>query len=55
MHYLQAKPKGPYNMSVLLLHGQSFSSETWNSLGTLKMLAAFGYNSIAVDLPGLSI
>ncbi|XP_015907734.2 putative protein-lysine deacylase ABHD14B [Parasteatoda tepidariorum] len=39
-------------ISVLLLHGQMFSSQTWLNLGTIQMLAAMGYRTIAVDLPG---
>jgi len=39
-------------LNILLLHGQSFKSETWLKLETIHFLAASGYNVIAVDLPG---
>ncbi|XP_078065423.1 protein ABHD14A [Mustelus asterias] len=40
------------SLEILLLHGQSFNSKTWESLGTLKMLAQHGYRAVAMDLPG---
>lgn len=52
IHYLFSKPKIKKNISVLLLHGHSFSSETWNKLQTLQNIAAFGYPAVAIDLPG---
>lgn len=39
-------------LEVLLLHGQAFSSQTWESLGTLNLLAQQGYRAVAMDLPG---
>ncbi|XP_078517291.1 protein ABHD14A-like isoform X2 [Lissotriton helveticus] len=37
---------------ILLLHGQSFTSKTWQDLGTLTLLAEHGHRAVALDLPG---
>ncbi|XP_030062317.1 protein ABHD14A [Microcaecilia unicolor] len=37
---------------ILLLHGQSFTSKTWQDLGTLSLLSEHGYRAVALDLPG---
>lgn len=40
---------------VLFLHGQAFTSRTWEALGTLALLAGEGYRAVAIDLPGRTI
>lgn len=37
---------------IVLLHGRSFDSGTWEELGTLAVLAGRGLRVAAVDLPG---
>lgn len=43
---------GPGGPEVLFLHGQAFTSKTWEALGTLALLAGEGYRAVAIDLPG---
>ncbi|MFQ5575642.1 MAG: alpha/beta fold hydrolase [Anaerolineae bacterium] len=50
IHYLSTGPAG--RPPVLLLHGASFSAQTWRELGTLARLAQAGFWAVAVDLPG---
>lgn len=42
----------PCRLQVVLLHGQAFTSKTWEELGTMALLATHGYQALAMDLPG---
>ena len=42
-------------LQVVLLHGQAFSSKTWEELGTLALLATNGFQALAMDLPGKDV
>jgi pimeloyl-ACP methyl ester carboxylesterase len=55
MFYRKASPPSsvkPSGQTILLLHGRSFKSETWQKLGTMHLMAGIGHLVIAVDLPG---
>ncbi|MGK7919924.1 MAG: alpha/beta fold hydrolase [Trichodesmium sp.] len=50
VHYLEKGQKN--SVSVLLLHGASFTSQTWQEIGTIEVLTKEGYRAVAVDIPG---
>ncbi|MDE5086129.1 MAG: alpha/beta hydrolase [Trichodesmium sp. St16_bin2-tuft] len=50
IHYLETGPKN--SVSVLFLHGASFTAHIWQEIGTLDLLMNLGYRAVAVDLPG---
>lgn len=54
IHYLEMAGKTPNNIfsNILLLHGASFTAQTWYNLGTLSTLAMKGYRAMAIDLLG---
>ncbi|KAM6121039.1 protein ABHD14A [Pterocles gutturalis] len=49
---LATSTPSPGRPDVLFLHGQAFTSKTWEALGTLALLAGEGYRAVAIDLPG---
>uniref|UniRef100_A0AAF5PH79 AB hydrolase-1 domain-containing protein n=1 Tax=Wuchereria bancrofti TaxID=6293 RepID=A0AAF5PH79_WUCBA len=41
-----------YKGTILLIHGQSFSSSTWLENSTMQIFSAAGYRCLAFDMPG---
>jgi abhydrolase domain-containing protein 14 len=50
IHFLQRAGTG--GRTLLFLHGMKFNATTWRDLGTLDKMAAEGYETLALDLPG---
>ena len=49
---VEVPPPSGWKELFLFLHGMSYTSETWEKLGSLQLVAALGHRAIAVDLPG---
>ena len=50
IHYKEAS--GTSILPLVLLHGYSFSSQTWYNLGTLDLLEKNKIHAYAIDMPG---
>lgn len=48
IHYIEQGA----GISVVLLHGASFSARTWEDTGTMEAIAEKGFRAVSVDLPG---
>lgn len=49
---IHCRQAGDGTADILLLHGKSFTADTWHGLGTLSLLGENGWRATAVDLPG---
>ena len=53
LHVLTSELQANYHQGdVLLLHGAAYTSATWSSISTIRILSAQGFRTFAVDLPG---
>ena len=52
VHYKEARQKVPDQPTVVFLHGARFTSDVWNEIGVLDIVANQGYHAVAPDLPG---
>jgi len=50
--YRESSQSVDSEVTLLLLHGMSFSSKTWLDLKTISFFTAAGFRTVAVDLPG---
>ena len=50
IHYKETS--GTSTLPLVLLHGYSFSSQTWHTLGTLDLLEKNKIHAYAIDMPG---
>ncbi|KAI6188830.1 AB hydrolase-1 domain-containing protein [Aphelenchoides besseyi] len=49
--YIYTKPTPDRCCTVILFHDQINDSFVWSEINTLQILAAYGYRSVALDLP----
>eukprot|EP00490_Sorites_sp_Unknown_P027003 CAMPEP_0114656336 /NCGR_PEP_ID=MMETSP0191-20121206/12181_1 /TAXON_ID=126664 /ORGANISM="Sorites sp." /LENGTH=328 /DNA_ID=CAMNT_0001873327 /DNA_START=209 /DNA_END=1195 /DNA_ORIENTATION=- len=51
IYYRQARGVSD-KTSILLLHSNKLTSSTWKGLGTIHNFGYYGFNTVAIDLPG---